>query len=258
MRDRLASMVDNASAMEDVAVTTRESSDRARASVDEFNKALERIDGELGHSKRALDGASITVVRAGQAVSELGTRAESVADVVRSIATVAERTHLLSLNAAIEAARAGHSGQGFAVVADAVKKLAVSTGRFTEEIFRQIADMQGANENVESMMHEIMERMHRVDSRSREIFDTIEEQSAGTTEINLVLAENLRRAGHSAEQAHELANTAAQLRSAAGDLETLAADLDVQVTQIRNTIAGLDEGVDDEGDRDTDLLPSVG
>ena len=198
------------------------------------------------------------MVRAGQAVSALGTRAESVADVVRSIATVAERTHLLSLNAAIEAARAGHSGQGFAVVADAVKKLAVSTGRFTEEIFRQIADMQGANENVESMMHEIMERMHRVDSRSREIFDTIEEQSAGTTEINLVLAENLRRAGHSAEQAHELANTAAQLRSAAGDLETLAADLDVQVTQIRNTIAGLDEGVDDEGDRDTDLLPSVG
>lgn len=257
MRDRLASMVDNATAVADVAATTRESSDRARESVDAFGQALERIDGDLGHSKHAIDGASQTVAQAGQAVSELSARAEAVAGVVRSIATVAEQTHMLSLNAAIEAARAGHSGKGFAVVADAVKKLAASTAHFTSEIFQQISEMQDANGNVENMMEQIMERMQRVDDRSREIFDTIAAQSAGTREINAMLAENQRQAGHSAEQADELATTAAKLGSLAGDLETLAADLDVQVAQIRNTIAGLSEN-SQEADQEVDHLISAG
>lgn len=257
MRDRLASMVDNASAVADVAASTRESSDRARESVDAFGQALERIDGDLGHSKRAIDGASKTVAQAGQAVSELSARAESVAGVVRSIATVAEQTHMLSLNAAIEAARAGQSGKGFAVVADAVKKLAASTAHFTNKIFHQIAEMQDANGNVENMMEQIMERMQRVDDRSREIFDTIAAQSAGTQEINAMLVENQLQAGHSAEQADELATTAAKLGSLAGDLETLAADLDVQVAQIRNTIAGLNES-SQAVDQEVDHLISAG
>ncbi len=246
MRDRLASMVESSSTVAHVAATTRESSDKARASVDDFNRALERINGELGHSKEAIDGASETVTQAGRAVSELSTRAESVAEVVRSIETVAEKTHLLSLNAAIEAARAGHSGRGFAVVAGEVKNLAASTGQFTQRIFGQIDDMREANEHVVRMMQEIAEGMQRVDSRSQEIFSTIEAQSAGTAAINQVLVENLKQAGLSAERVHELADAAEELRSLAGGLEELASDLDVQVSQIRGTINGLTDGSGDE------------
>ncbi|MCG8477628.1 MAG: methyl-accepting chemotaxis protein, partial [Spirochaetales bacterium] len=250
MRDRLASMVESSSTVAHVAATTRESSDKARASVDDFNRALERINGELGHSKEAIDGASETVSQAGRAVSELSTRAESVAEVVRSIETVAEKTHLLSLNAAIEAARAGHSGRGFAVVAGEVKSLAASTGQFTQRIFGQIDDMRDANEHVVRMMHEIAEGMQRVDSRSQEIFSTIEAQSAGTEAINQVLVENLRQAGLSAERVHELADAAEELRSLAGGLEELAYDLDEQVSQIRGTINGLTDGSSDESTKE--------
>ena len=241
MRDRLASMAENVSTVADVAATTRESSDKARASVDEFNSALERIDGELGHSKQAIDSAGGTVAQAGQAVSELSTRAEAVAEMVRSIATVAEKTHLLSLNAAIEAARAGHSGRGFAVVAGEVKNLAASTAQFTEQIFKQIDEMRGANDHVVRMMEEIAERMNRVDNRSREIFETIEAQSAGTEAINAILTENLEQAGLSAERVQALADAAGELSSLANSLEELSSDLDVQVSQIRGTIQGLTE-----------------
>lgn len=258
IRDRLASMVENVSTVAHVAATTRESSDKARSSVDDFNRALERIDGELGYSKEAIDGASETVVQAGRAVSELSTRAQSVAEVVRSIETVAEKTHLLSLNAAIEAARAGHTGRGFAVVAGEVKNLAASTGQFTQRIFGQIDDMREANEHVVRMMDEIAERMSRVDSRSQEIFTTIEAQSAGTAAINEVLVENLKQAGLSAERVHELADAAEELRTLAGDLEELASDLDVQVSHIRSTITGLTDGSSGESSNELEELAVVG
>ncbi|NOM01261.1 methyl-accepting chemotaxis protein, partial [Klebsiella pneumoniae] len=99
-------------------------------------------------SLQAMGSMSDAVNDIGQAVNALAEQTQSIGSVVDVITSIAEQTNLLALNAAIEAARAGEAGRGFAVVADEVRGLAQRTQKSTEEIEELIASLQHGTQQV--------------------------------------------------------------------------------------------------------------
>jgi methyl-accepting chemotaxis protein len=102
------------------------------------------VDG-MARIKNAVEGAAVKV-------TELGAKGEQIGAIVETIDDIAEQTNLLALNAAIEAARAGEQGKGFAVVADEVRKLAERSSRATKEIAALIGEVQAGTEHAVKAM----------------------------------------------------------------------------------------------------------
>jgi len=117
----------------------------AAEATDHGQKAVRETVGEMERIKS-------TVEQASRKVAELGAKSDQIGAIVETIDDIAEQTNLLALNAAIEAARAGEQGKGFAVVADEVRKLAERSSRATKEIAALIGQVQtGTEEAVKAM-----------------------------------------------------------------------------------------------------------
>ncbi|PKU22639.1 methyl-accepting chemotaxis protein [Telmatospirillum siberiense] len=120
----------------------------------------------------------------GTTVDGLRDATRRIGDVASFIHVIAQQTNLLALNATIEAARAGDAGKGFAVVAGEVKTLANQTAQATEDISRQISDVQTSTEAVVGAIQDILRFIDDIDSTTTAIAAAVEEQGAATEEIS--------------------------------------------------------------------------
>jgi len=163
----------------------------------------------------------------------LAETAERVGGVVDVISTIARHTNLLALNAMIESARAGTAGSGFAVVAGEVKNLAHQTATATDDIQRQIQEMQQMTKAAAGAIQGVIERVRGVDSAVANIAAAVEQQQATTGEI--------------ARSAQNAAVSADHVRSNISQIALGAADTDRAATAVRTAADMLRERSDQLG-----------
>ncbi|WP_449228191.1 methyl-accepting chemotaxis protein [Azospirillum argentinense] len=154
------------------------------AATEELSCSIREINERIGRSSQMATEAVAEVERTNATLEGLSAAAQKIGDVVNLIQGIAGQTNLLALNATIEAARAGEAGKGFAVVASEVKNLANQTAKATEDISRQIADMQTVSGTVVSVIGTVGRSIIAINETITAIAAAAEQQGAATQEIS--------------------------------------------------------------------------
>jgi methyl-accepting chemotaxis protein len=190
MQQSARSLTEAAAASGREAMAVSEAGTQANADVQAVAAAAEEMAASVEEITRRVAEAADVARRAvaeakatDSTVRGLAEAASRIGDVVRLIGEIAGQTNLLALNATIEAARAGEAGKGFAVVASEVKNLAGQTAKATEEIGRQIAEMQGATSMAVDAIRAIGATVDRTSDIATAIAAAVEQQGATTREI---------------------------------------------------------------------------
>ncbi len=183
--------------------------------IEEMSASLSEVSKNCAHASQIASDADMHARSTGEAMGRLNTSAVEIGKVIETINNIADQTNLLALNATIEAASAGEAGKGFAVVANEVKELARLTALSTDEIERQIREMQTNTSSSVKSIEDITRIVGEMNGISQSIAGSVEELSATTQEV-------ASSVGGAAQAANDIASNVQETsREAAGVKESV-------------------------------------
>jgi len=213
------------------------------SAAEEMTASVREMSHQITNSSKASANALASVDNASKRVTHMADSSDKINEIILLINDIAEQTNLLALNATIEAARAGEAGKGFAVVASEVKNLASQTASATEEIRKQINEMQQATGDTVTAVQEISVTIGELDQISSTIAASMEQQASAMQEISMnsiEASQGTENAGVNVQTVSELAeetgNAASDVLNASNELSGQAATLKVAVDEFLSEI----------------------
>ena len=239
-----------ASSIDNLNLAVKEIAQKTRDVVTSANEASTMAHEGQVIVNKAVTGIQVvatTVSQSATLMASLGQRSDQIGEIVNVIKDIADQTNLLALNAAIEAARAGEQGRGFAVVADEVRKLAERTAAATAEISQMISAIQtetasavitmekGSNEVNEgvALANQAGQSLQKINTSVQQVVQMIEQISEATRSQSETTDEITKRVDHIAEMARENTDSVHETTVASRDLQKLSIHLQQVVSRFK-------------------------